>query len=428
VQETALVASIAMQSNGVEWTRIVLQAPLLNVYDRVSASVNCNVGAATAGSPVTEILGNGSAATPNQTFILKQSPLTYVTAATPTGSVSSLQVTANGAQWTAVPTLYQQKPTAQVYATANLTGGKAQVTFGDGVEGATLPTGMNNIQANYRVGMGSGGNVAAGAITTLIDRPVGVSGVTNPLPATGGQDAQTVAGIRANAPLSVLTLGRAVSITDYQNFANSFAGIGKASALWIPNGAYRGVFLTVASAGGAALTSTSQTLSNLMTALRNYGNPNVALYPASFLETTFGLSANILYDPAYSQPAVQAAVMTLLQSTYSFANRTFGQGVTFDEIAALIQGVKGVLAVNVLSLGVVATSPAGDIGSAAFSLTAYNTWLAQSFTTPLPRPCSAASRAICPYSPQPSNSALPQPAEILVLDPNPANVILGVMS
>jgi predicted phage baseplate assembly protein len=327
-----------------------------------------------------------------------------------------------------VPTLYHQPPSAQVYATTNLPGGAAQVTFGDGVEGATLPTGANNIQATYRVGLGSAGNVPAATITTLVDRPVGVGGVTNPLRAIGGQDAQSVAGIRANAPLSVLTLGRAVSITDYQNFANSFAGIGKASALWIPNGTYRGVFLTVASASGAALTSASQTLINLVAALTNYGNPNVAIYPASFLETTFGLNANVLYDPAYSQPAVQAAITALLQSTYSFANRTFGQGVTFDELAALIQGVAGVVAVNVLSLSVVATSPAGDIGSASFSLSAYTTWAARALTQPLPRPCPSASNAICPYVPQPSNTALPQPAEILVLDPDPANVTLGVMS
>ena len=76
----------------------------------------------------------------------------------------------------------------------------------------------------------------AGAITTLIDRPLGVSGVTNPLGATGGQDPQSVDDIRTNAPLSVLTLGRAVSITDYQNFAATFAGIAKAYAIWIPSG------------------------------------------------------------------------------------------------------------------------------------------------------------------------------------------------
>jgi hypothetical protein len=428
VQEYALVSSINLSDDaGFPHTQIQLTTPLQNVYDRTVTTVNLNVVAATAGSPVTELLGNGSAATPNQRFTLKQSPLTYVASPTPGGSVSSLSVSANGAAWTAVPTLYNQAGTAQVFATLNLPGGIAQVTFGDGVEGATLPTGTNNIQASYRVGIGSAGNVAAAAITTLVDRPVGVSGVTNPRPATGGQDPQSVEDIRTNAPLSVLTLGRAVSLTDYQNFAATFAGIAKASATWVPSGPYRGIYVTVAAADGAQLLPSSQTFSYLMTALQNYGNPNVAINIQSFYETTFGVSADILYDRAYSQPAVEAAVLALLQSTYSFANRTFGQGVYADEIAALIQGVPGVIAVNVLPPTALLSSQAGDIGSAAFSVAAYYAWTLLAGPA-LTRPCTTANNGICPFVPVPSPAAPPTAAEILVLDPNPINVVLGTMS
>ena len=427
VQETALVGKIVLITEPFPHTRILVQKPLMNCYARPTATINANVAAATQGAPVTELLGSGSAATPNQQFTLKQKPLTYVQATTPTGSQSSLQVSVNGAKWTPVPTLYNQPPTAQVFTTLNLPGGAAQVQFGDGVEGATVPTGQSNITANYRVGIGSAGNVPTGAITTLVDRPVGVSGVINPTPATGGQDAQSVNDIRANAPLSVLTLGRAVSITDYQNFAASFAGIAKASAFWIPSGAYHGVFLTVASAGGDDLTD-SQTLGNLVTALQTYGNPHVAIYAQSFLETTFGIKAKIAYDPAYNQPDVEAAILALLRTTYSFANRSFGQGVSADEIAALIQSVPGVIAVNVTDLKVIATSPAGDIGSGGFSVAAYNAWIARALVTPLPRAKAASHKRICPYIPTASENALPNPAEILVLDPNPNNVKLGVMS
>lgn len=429
VQEVALVSALALSTDvNFPHTQIQLTAPLLNVYDRTVTTINANVGPATAGSQVTELLGSGSAATPNQTFTLKQSPLTYTSSPTPGGSVSTLTVRANGAAWTGVQTLYNQPPTAQVYATVNQPGGTAQVVFGDGVEGATLPTGSNNIQASYSVGTGSAGNVQAGAITTLVDRPVGVSGVTNPQPASGGQDPQSIGQIRSNAPLSVLTLGRAVSLTDYQNFASSFAGIGEASAIWIPEGAYRGVFITVASASGAQVPPTSQTYINLIASLKNYGNPNVALFVASYTETTFGLNANVLYDPAYSQAAVEAAIYTLLQSTYSFANRTFGQGVTNDEIAALIQSVPGVIACNVLSLTVIGSSNAGDIGSAAYSVAAYYAWQATLITPALPRPCTRAANGICPYIPVPSLTQLPIAAEILVLDPDPSNVTLGRMS
>ena len=163
VQEFCLVSSIALLSppaSPLVHTCLVLQNPLLNCYDRTATTVNANVGLATAGTAVTELLGNGSAATPNQSFTLKQTPLTYVQAATPTGSSSSLEVTANGAAWAAVQTLYDQPATAQVYCTVNLPGGSATVQFGDGVEGATLPTGQNNIIANYRVGIGAAGNVS----------------------------------------------------------------------------------------------------------------------------------------------------------------------------------------------------------------------------------------------------------------------------
>ena len=428
VQEFALISGTSVHALPFPHTRIQLKTPLANCYDRTTTTINANVGPASAGSSVTEVMGGGSASTANQEFTLRQKPLTYVQSPTATGRLSTLQVRANGVAWTLVPTLYKQGSGAQVYTTLDLPGGGTEVIFGDGVEGATLPTGQNNLQASYRVGSGTAGNVAAGAITTLVDRPVGVSGVVNPLPATGGQDAQNPGDIRASAPQSVLTLGRAVSITDYQDLAASFAGIAKACATWIPGGTYRGVLLTVAGAGGAALPAENPTLGNLVTALQACGNPHVAVYAQSFLETTFQLTADIAYDPAYAQVTVQAAIMQTLRQTYGFAVRSFGQGVSGDEVAALIQGVAGVVAVNVTTLRVVATSTAGDIGSSAYSVSSYNSWMAGALTQPLPRPCAGSPTSICPYIPVATPGVLPMPAEILVLDPDPKKTQLRVMT
>jgi hypothetical protein len=46
----------------------------------------------------------------------------------------------------------------------------------------------------------------------------------------------------------------------------------------------------------------------------------------------------------------------------------------------------------------------------------------------LPRPFSDSPTRICPYLPVASLTALPLPAEILVIDPDPKAVVLGVMS
>jgi Baseplate J-like protein len=427
VSEYALVSSLGPATAPYDHTQLQLANALSNCYDRTTTTVNANVGPATQGQSVTEILGSGSASTPNQSFTLKQSPLTFVQASTPSGRQTTLQVQVNSVTWTEVPTLYGQSGTSPVFATLNQADGTTDVLFGDGVEGALLPTGQNNLQATYRIGLGSAGNVGAGTLTTLMDRPLGVSGAINPEPANGGQDAESTDDIRSNAPLTVLTLGRAVSITDYQNFASTFAGIAKAYAIWIPIGPARGVFLTVAGVDGAVLPAGSGTLSSLFASLQAYGNPQIPITVASYVETLFQFSAYLQYDPSYNQGAVQTQVFQAVTLAFSFQARTFGQGVSVDEVAAVMQGVPGVVAVNITNLWTTTSSTGGDIsGQGSLTVSQWNTWLAGSTT--LPRLFANTPTQLYAYLPVASALSPPFPAEILVLDPslNPAS--WGVMS
>jgi predicted phage baseplate assembly protein len=428
VGEYALVASVNTVPDPYPHTCIQLQSNLINCYDRRATTVNANVGLATGGQSVTEVMGNGNASSVDQSFTLRQSPLTYIQAATPSGRQTTLQVQVNGVAWKEVPTLYQEPSTAQVFATMNQSDATTEVLFGGDDEVSLLPTGQNNLIANYRIGSGSAGNVAVGTITTLMDRPLGVSGVINPQNATGGQDPQSIGGIRANAPQTVLTMGRAVSIVDYQNYATTFAGIAKASAIWIPSGPGRGVFITVAGVDGEGLPAANPTITNLVTSLRNYGNPLIPIFVTTYVETLFKFNAAVDYDPAYDQPTVQVQVSQTLTKTFSFTARSFGQAVSVDEIAATIQGVPGVVGVNVTGLQRTDSSTGGDLANLdGFStISELHQWLAQSIT--LKRPFADSPTLLCAYLPVASTRALPQPAEILVIDPQPGAVILGVMS
>ncbi len=450
VSEYALVASIVPVTQPYPHTRIQLASPLVNCYDRGATTCNANVVLATQGASTTELLGSGQAATLNQIFTLKQAPLTYVPAITPTGRQSTLQIRVNGVSWTEVSSLMGQAPAARVFATQNQPDGSARVLFGDGVEGGLLPTGQNNIVARYRTGLGSAGNVAANTLTTLIDRPLGVVSVTNPSAATGGQDAQTVTDLRASAPRSVLTLGRAVSLTDYESFATTFAGIAKASAVWIASGSKRGLFLTVAGVGGAALPPTSPTLTKLVASLQSFGNPLLPITVQSFLPTLFGLSADLCYDPAYDAATVKAQVLGSLGQTYSFANRGFGQQVTSDELASVMQAVPGVLAVNVTSLNIgetrVQARPPLHLAMVGRLQTALprlgvSRPAASPKATAIPgssnlrttsrmlrRPVADLTLRLIPRLPMVRRDDSPKPAQILLLDPSPTAVVLGVMS
>jgi Baseplate J-like protein len=353
-----LVAGADAVHLDVDTTRLTLTSSLANVYDRATVAVNANVAPATHGESVGEIGGSGDAAQASQRFALKQAPLTYVASGSdPSGAASTLQARVGDVLWRQRPTLYGAGAKDRVFALRHDDNGQTTVEFGDGVAGARLPTAQNNLRFNYRKGLGVAGNLRTGQLATLLSRPLGVKAVTNPQPASGGQDAETLARARSNAPLRILTLDRAVSAQDCADFARAFAGIDKASALWINDGRARGIYLTVAGSGGDEIASGSATHASLVAALREFGDPLLPLSVQSYVHATFALEANIKVDPAYEASKVRAAVKAALIAAYAFAAREFGQQVTIDEVYAVIQGVAGVIAADIQRLYRVDSGP-----------------------------------------------------------------------
>jgi hypothetical protein len=84
-----------------------------------------------------------------------------------------------------------------------------------------------------------------------------------------------------------------------------------------------------------------------------------------------------------------------------------------------------VVAVNVSRLAAVATSAGGDLGGASFSLAAWTAWIAAKKTIKWPH---AEANRICPYLPKATLSSLPDPAELIVISPDPKAVVLEVMA
>src|ERR1039458_10191191 len=104
---------------------------------------------------------------------------------------------------------YGQPPNAQVFVLREDDSGQTHVTFGDGVNGALLPTGTNNVTATYRYGAGAAAP-SAETLTVIQTPQPGLQGVRNPLPPTGGNDPDSPALLTTLAPQSVLTFNRAV--------------------------------------------------------------------------------------------------------------------------------------------------------------------------------------------------------------------------
>ena len=332
------------------FTVLKFQKALFYQYVGATVTINANVAPATHGESVGEAVGSGNGSQAFQQFTLRQPPLTHVSASVPSGALSTLELRVNDLLWREVPTLFGHGPDERIYATRTDDQSRTTVMFGDGRTGARLPTGQENVRAGYRKGLGEGGNLGPDRLTQMLTRPLGVKGVTNPLPAAGGADREQLADARRTAPLTALTLGRIVSLADYQDFARAFAGIGKALATWTWNGNTRGVFITVAGPRGAPVETGSTLRANLLKAILAAGDPTVPFSVDTYTPRFFRLAAALQIDPDYLPKKVVAAVTSSLRQRFSFDAREFGQPVTRSEIVTIIQHVPGIVAVDLNEL------------------------------------------------------------------------------
>jgi len=332
------------------FTKLVFFAELQNSYQRDSVTLNANVAQATHGETKTEVLGSGDGSQSFQKFVLKQMPLTYVSAATSSGAETTLEIRVNDLLWEEVPTLYGVSSDEHVYMTRLANDGKVTVEFGDGITGARLPTGVENVKATYRVGTGLDGMVDAEQVSLLMTRPLGVKAVVNPLAPTGAADPEIIDDARQNAPLTVLTLDRIVSLQDFEDFTRAFAGIGKAQATLLWNGERQMVHLTVAAADGSIVDTSAALYSNLVAAIDSARHPDQLVQVDTYEPLAFSLSARVLVDSSAIAEDVLANVSAALVGAFSFEERSFGQSVTESEVLAVMQGVSGVVAVDLDTL------------------------------------------------------------------------------
>jgi hypothetical protein len=349
VGEAAMVQSVTVDG---DVSTLTLAKALTRIYDAARVAVNANAVEATNGQTVQEILGSGDGSNGALQFTLKQAPLTYLTAPSRNGAQSTLQVWVNNLRWHETPNLLGCGPADRVFVTTANAAGNTVVQFGNGVQGARTPTGTSNIRASYRTGIGNPGMVNAGQLTQPLDRPQGLSSVTNPSAASGAADPATASQTRASAPLPTLTIGRVVSLEDYQNYALAFAGISKALATWTWFGNIRGVFLTVAGENGTTLSNDDPVVTSLIGAIQLCGDPHVPLLVTSFVPLRFTFTAGIDVDQAnYDPTQVLTQAWQNISAAFAFDQCQLGQHIAASDIIEILQHTAGVIAVQLQALG-----------------------------------------------------------------------------
>lgn len=268
--------------------------------------------------------------TPNQAYPLLFNPVSA------DGFVVSVDLGLGPQPWTYVQSLINSGPFDQVYTNFVDSNGIFYVIFGDGVNGL-VPSLGSPITCTYQTNVGSVGNVGAGTISSSNQAIIGLSQVSNPLPATGGAPAESLASIRQAAPASLKTLNRAVTVSDVETLAEQVSGVNWASSQQVT---YQLVNLFIAPFGGGAPSAL------LQDAVLNYvvpltmANTTVSVFPPTYVP--IDISTNVVAFSNFGNTAVQTAVQQALASLLTVANTGFGFRVGLGLIYSTILDVAGV--------------------------------------------------------------------------------------
>jgi hypothetical protein len=287
------------------------------------------------GETIVEQLQPASDGTANQYFTLAQQPVIQ----------DSIGLVINGTSYNHVTYLIESSGTDPVFTSNTDADGITSVTFGDGVAGR-IPPSNAIIYATYRTGGGVSGNVNAGTITSILTNQHSGLTVFNQSAASGGADAETTDSIRVNAPLSVSTASRAVSLKDYASLSTQVTGVAKASAQAT---VFTNVNLYIAPFGDTGvdnagnLSTIFKTIAaKLNTFFLDKAPPSVSL---TFLPPTFvGVNIQITVTalPQYKQSTVQVGVTKAINELLAFDNVSFADRIGLHDIMSIVAGVTGV--------------------------------------------------------------------------------------
>ena len=307
------------------------------------------------------VLGNGDNRQMWQTFPLPKSPLTYfLSAGAIPPQTPELEIWVNARLWTRVDAFFGHAAEEQIYIVREDAEGRSFVQFGDGETGARLPSGLKNVVAVYRSGVGAHGAIKPGATPSASERPPGFDKVSLAGIVSGGAEAEDGEKAREAAPGKVQSLGRLVSIQDYETETLGVPGVVTAAAAWDLHAGVPAIILRVLLEAGreAEFNDVRATLAH---AQRCSGPDRFPLVVEQALLRYAFVDVSYARDPTYRQEDVEAALRAALGLVDDTANqrsglfglraRRLGEREYASRIEGRLQNVAGVLWCKVTALG-----------------------------------------------------------------------------
>lgn len=250
----------------------------------------------------------------------------------------SLQI--GGESWVLVETFAKSKPTDKHFMVSVDESLNPYIMFGDGTFGKKPAAGAKITNVVFYLTNGSQGNVKSNTITSVpsvISSSITDATVSNAYDAGGGSNYENFTMLKEHIPLSVKTLGVAITKEDFESLAMLVDGVNKAKADYECG---RKLTVYISPDGGAV--ASSELISRVYNLLSQRAPMTTWLKVKSAGKVQIILEMDVTGKKSYKTAEIQIQILTALYNAYSPEQAEIGGSVRVSDIYALIDNLSTV--------------------------------------------------------------------------------------
>ncbi len=250
----------------------------------------------------------------------------------------SLQI--GGETWVLVDTFAKSKPTDKHFMVSVDEALNPYIMFGDGTFGKKPAAGAKITNVVFYLTNGTQGNVKSNTITSVplvISSSITDATVSNAYDAGGGSNYENFTMLKEHIPLSVKTLGVAITKEDFESLAMLVDGVNKAKADYECG---RKLTIYISPDGGAV--ASSELINRVYNLLSQRAPMTTWLKVKSAGKVQIILEMEVTGKKSYKTPEIQTQILTALYNAYSPEQAQIGGSVRVSDIYALIDNLSTV--------------------------------------------------------------------------------------
>lgn len=264
----------------------------------------------------------------------------------------SMLLYVNDEPWILVDTFAYSNSSDKTFKVEVDSGLKPYIAFGDGKFGA-IPPANSKLEAVFYITQGASGNIAAGSFNNVPSQLSSIEGrikVMNLVAASGGTNYEDFQAIKDHVPLSIKSLGVAITKDDFEAIAKLVPGVDKAYVDYICG---RFVRIYITPDGGGVASQSLLDLTEQKLSKSKVITTNVSVYATKTAKIY--LSAEITGKKSYNRGDISNAVIKALVDEYSYVNSDIGRSVRLSDIYALIDNLPVVDYLEITSLSLLSS-------------------------------------------------------------------------